>query len=176
MSPRPRRSVASRRSWSSSAERRPRGSPDEGQRASLIVGNNVLAQVPDLNDFVGGVKILLRDNGTATFEFPHLLRLLDEVQYDTIYHEHFSYFSLATIAEILSRARTRRSTTSEELSDARRLAARVRPARGRSAPDQRTPSRPCCSRARRQRGFARPSATSGSRRTSRSPSAPCSSS
>ena len=71
-------------------------------RASLIVGNNVLAQVPDLNDFLGGVKILLRDNGTATFEFPHLLRLLAEVQYDTIYHEHFSYFSLATLAEILS--------------------------------------------------------------------------
>jgi hypothetical protein len=75
---------------------------EEECRASLIVGNNVLAQVPDLNDFLGGVKILLRDNGTATFEFPHLLRLLAEVQYDTIYHEHFSYFSLATLAEILS--------------------------------------------------------------------------
>ena len=60
----------------------------------------MLAQVPDLNDFVAGVKILLRDDGTATFEFPHLLRLLDGLQYDTIYHEHFSYFSLATISEI----------------------------------------------------------------------------
>ena len=70
------------------------------KRASLVVANNVLAQVPDLNDFVAGVKILLRDDGTATFEFPHLLRLLEGVQYDTIYHEHFSYFSLATVAEI----------------------------------------------------------------------------
>ena len=73
----------------------------EGKRASLIVGNNVLAQVPDLHDFIGGAKVLLRDSGTATFEFPHLLRLLDELQYDTIYHEHFSYFSLGTLAEIL---------------------------------------------------------------------------
>ena len=73
---------------------------DEGKRASLIVGNNVLAQVPDLNDFVAGVQVLLRDDGTATFEFPHLLRLLDGLQYDTIYHEHFSYFSLGTTAEI----------------------------------------------------------------------------
>jgi hypothetical protein len=75
---------------------------EEERRASLIIGNNVLAQVPDLNDFLGGVKILLRDTGTGTFEFPHLLRLLDDVQYDTIYHEHFSYFSLATFAEILA--------------------------------------------------------------------------
>jgi hypothetical protein len=74
---------------------------DEGKRASLILGNNVLAQVPDLNDFVAGVQVLLRDDGTATFEFPHLLRLLDGLQYDTIYHEHFSYFSFATTAEIL---------------------------------------------------------------------------
>jgi hypothetical protein len=75
---------------------------EEGKRASLIVGNNVLAQVPDLNDFVAGVKILLRQGGTATFEFPHLLRLLDGLQYDTIYHEHFSYFSFTTICEILA--------------------------------------------------------------------------
>ena len=75
----------------------------EGKRATLVLGNNVLAQVPDLNDFVAGVKILLRDEGTATFEFPHLLRLVDELQYDTIYHEHFSYFSFATIGEILGR-------------------------------------------------------------------------
>jgi len=72
----------------------------EGRRASLVVGNNVLAQVPDLHDFVGGVQLLLREDGTATFEFPHLLRLLDDLQYDTIYHEHFSYFSLGTIVEI----------------------------------------------------------------------------
>jgi C-methyltransferase C-terminal domain/Putative zinc binding domain/Methyltransferase domain len=73
----------------------------QGRRASLVVGNNVLAQVPDLNDFVAGVRVVLRDEGTATFEFPHLLQLLDGLQYDTIYHEHFSYFSLGTIVEIL---------------------------------------------------------------------------
>jgi len=73
----------------------------EGKRASLVIGNNVLAQVPDLNDFVAGVGILLRDDGTATFEFPHLLHLLDRLEYDTIYHEHFSYFSFATIVQIL---------------------------------------------------------------------------
>jgi hypothetical protein len=69
-------------------------------RADLIAGNNVLAQVPDLNDFVAGAAILLAPGGTTTFEFPHLLRLMDEVQYDTIYHEHFSYFSLLTTIEI----------------------------------------------------------------------------
>ena len=74
---------------------------DDGRRATLVVGNNVLAQVPDLNDFVAGVKVLLRDDGAATFEFPHLLRLLEGLQYDTIYHEHFSYFSFAAILEIL---------------------------------------------------------------------------
>ena len=74
---------------------------DEGKRASLVIGNNVLAQVPDLNDFMAGVSILLRDDGTATFEFPHLLHLLDRLEYDTIYHEHFSYFSFATIVEIV---------------------------------------------------------------------------
>ena len=73
----------------------------DGKRASLIVGNNVLAQVPDLNDFVSGVKTLLRPDGTVTFEFPHLLSLIDGLLYDTIYHEHFSYFSFTTIVEIL---------------------------------------------------------------------------
>jgi hypothetical protein len=73
----------------------------EGRTASLVIGNNVLAQVPDLNDFVAGVSILLAPDGTATFEFPHLLRLLDGVQYDTIYHEHYSYFSLTTLDAIL---------------------------------------------------------------------------
>ncbi len=64
-----------------------------GQSADLIAGNNVLAQVPDLNDFVAGIKILLKPAGVVTIEFPHLMRLLDEGQYDTIYHEHFCYFS-----------------------------------------------------------------------------------
>jgi C-methyltransferase C-terminal domain/Putative zinc binding domain/Methyltransferase domain len=74
-----------------------------GQRADLVIGNNVLAQVPDLNDFVGGVSILLAPTGTATFEFPHLARLLEGLQYDTIYHEHFSYFSLASIRDVFGR-------------------------------------------------------------------------
>ncbi len=72
----------------------------EGRRADLVLGNNVLAQVPDINDFVGGVAVLLAPGGTATFEFPHLARLLEGLQYDTIYHEHFSYFSLTTIGKI----------------------------------------------------------------------------
>jgi SAM-dependent methyltransferase len=66
-------------------------------RADLIVGNNVLAQVPDLNDFVEGIRLLLKPKGVITLEFPHLLRLYRENQFDTIYHEHFSYFSLVTI-------------------------------------------------------------------------------
>src|SRR5262249_23614244 len=65
-----------------------------GKQADLIVGNNVLAQVPNLNDFVAAIKILLKPTGLVTLEFPHLERLMAEVQFDTIYHEHFSYFSL----------------------------------------------------------------------------------
>jgi SAM-dependent methyltransferase len=68
--------------------------------ADLIIGNNVLAQVPDLNDFVAGVAVALAPGGTATFEFPHLMKLFDENQFDTIYHEHFWYFSLLS-AELL---------------------------------------------------------------------------
>ena len=74
----------------------------EGRRADLVIGNNVLAQVPDLNDFVGGIKIILKPNGVATLEFPHLIRLLGENQYDTIYHEHFSYFSFITVEKIFA--------------------------------------------------------------------------
>ena len=72
----------------------------EGRRADLVLGANVLAQVPDINDFVGGVALLLAPGGTTTFEFPHLARLLEGLQYDTVYHEHFSYFSLASISAI----------------------------------------------------------------------------
>ncbi len=75
----------------------------EGLAADLIIGNNVLAQVPDLNDFVGGMKILLKPEGTITLEFPHVERLIAENQFDTIYHEHFSYFSLVTIAAMALR-------------------------------------------------------------------------
>jgi SAM-dependent methyltransferase len=75
----------------------------EGRLADLVIGNNVLAQAPDLHDFLGGVAILLAPGGTATFEFPHLARLVERLQYDTIYHEHFSYFSLASIEVLLGR-------------------------------------------------------------------------
>jgi len=75
----------------------------EGKRADLIIGNNVLAQVPDLNDFVGGMSILLKPEGVITLEFPHLQQLLSERQFDTIYHEHFSYFSLITIEHLAKR-------------------------------------------------------------------------
>jgi SAM-dependent methyltransferase len=74
----------------------------DGQAADLVIGNNVLAQVPDLNDFVGGIRIILKPGGVATLEFPHLERLMAENQYDTIYHEHFSYFSLITVEKIFA--------------------------------------------------------------------------
>ena len=77
----------------------------EGRTADLVLGNNVLAQVPDLNDFVEGLKILLKPHGVLTLEFPHLLRLIEHNEFDTIYHEHFSYFSLLTTARILGSAR-----------------------------------------------------------------------
>lgn len=68
----------------------------QGKRADLLIGNNVLAHVPDLNDFVEGFALLVADDGVITMEFPHLLRLIQQNQFDTIYHEHFSYFSLLT--------------------------------------------------------------------------------
>jgi hypothetical protein len=74
-----------------------------GKKADLLLGNNVLAQVPDLNDFVAGMKILLSPTGVITMEFPHLQRLLEENQFDTIYHEHFSYFSFVTAEKVFAR-------------------------------------------------------------------------
>jgi 2-polyprenyl-3-methyl-5-hydroxy-6-metoxy-1,4-benzoquinol methylase len=74
----------------------------EGRNADLLLGNNVLAQVPDLNDFVKGMKILLKPQGVITVEFPHLMRLMEENQFDTIYHEHFSYFSFTTTVKIFA--------------------------------------------------------------------------
>ncbi len=74
-----------------------------GQKADLIIGNNVLAQVPDINDFVAGMKALLKPEGVITLEFPHIEKLIEENQFDTIYHEHFSYFSLLTIEKMARR-------------------------------------------------------------------------
>jgi len=71
-----------------------------GTKADLLIGNNVLAQVPDLNGFVRAMQLLLRPDGIITMEFPHLMKLVDDCQFDTIYHEHFSYFSLLTVEQI----------------------------------------------------------------------------
>ena len=75
----------------------------QGRQADLVIANNVLAQVPDLNSFVAGIKLLLRPGGVVTVEFPHLLRLMEGNQFDTIYHEHFSYFSFGTARRIFAR-------------------------------------------------------------------------
>ena len=72
----------------------------QGRQANLMVANNVLAHVPDINDFVKGFSILLKSNGVATFEFPHILNLINNNQFDTIYHEHYSYLSLTSVRNI----------------------------------------------------------------------------
>jgi len=74
----------------------------KGKNADLIIGNNVLAHVPDINDFVSGLKTALKNNGVVTMEFPHLMRLIEENQFDTIYHEHFSYLSFHTVRRIFA--------------------------------------------------------------------------
>ena len=75
----------------------------EGRSADLIIANNVLAHVPDLNDFIAGIAQLLKPGGEATVEFPHLLHLIEQVEFDTIYHEHYSYFSLYALERVLAR-------------------------------------------------------------------------
>jgi len=79
----------------------------QGLQADLLIGNNVLAQVPDVNDFVAGMKLLLKPGGVLTMEFPHLMRLMQENQFDTIYHEHFSYCSFLTAERIFAAHRLR---------------------------------------------------------------------
>jgi hypothetical protein len=74
----------------------------QGKQPDLLLGNNVLAHVPDLNDFVAGMKILLKDSGVITMEFPHLMRLMEGNQFDTIYHEHFCYFSFMTVRQVFA--------------------------------------------------------------------------
>jgi len=73
---------------------------DEGRRADLLIGNNVYAHVPDIDDFTAGLREALKPGGVITLEFPHLLRLMEETQFDTVYHEHFSYLSLYSIQRI----------------------------------------------------------------------------
>jgi hypothetical protein len=72
-----------------------------GRQADLVAANNVLAHVPDINDFLQGVALVLKPGGVATFEFPHLLRLVQDAQFDTVYHEHYSYLSLTALVRIL---------------------------------------------------------------------------
>lgn len=74
----------------------------QGRQADLIIGNNVLAHVPTLNDFIAAMKIALKPGGSISLEFPHLMRLVDECQFDTIYHEHFSYFALLVVQRIFA--------------------------------------------------------------------------
>ena len=74
----------------------------EGRKADLVIGNNVYAHVPDINDFTAGLKAVLKPAGTITLEFPHLMRLIEQVQFDTVYHEHFSYLSLQTVCSIFA--------------------------------------------------------------------------
>ncbi len=76
----------------------------EGEAADLVVGNNVLAHVPELGDFIAGVRALLKPGGVVTMEFPHLLRLIEKVEFDTIYHEHLSYFSLIAVQRLFAEA------------------------------------------------------------------------
>lgn len=76
---------------------------ENGIQADLLLGNNVLAHVPDLNDFVAGMKIALKPDGVITMEFPHLQKLVEHCQYDTIYHEHFSYFSFITVEQVFAK-------------------------------------------------------------------------
>ena len=124
---------------SSSAARPPRRQAAEAA-ADLLIGNNVLAHVPDLNDFVAGMKILLKPGGVITMEFPHLLRLIDDNQFDTIYHEHFSYFSFLTVGAGVRGATVCGCSTSR---NCRPTAARCgSSARTRTTPQSPTPTGP----------------------------------
>jgi hypothetical protein len=77
---------------------------EQGNKADLIIGNNVYAHVPDINDFTLGLKAALKSGGTITLEFPHLMRLIELAQFDTVYHEHFSYLSLQTVRQIFTKS------------------------------------------------------------------------
>ncbi len=104
----------------------------EGRAADLTAANNVLAHVPDINDFVAGFALLLKPHGVATFEFPHLMRLVAECQFDTIYHEHFSYLSLTAVERIFERNGLALFDV-EEIAHPRRQPARVCAARRQRA-------------------------------------------
>ena len=75
----------------------------QGIKADLLIGNNVIAHVPDVNDFVSGMKMILNEKGIITMEFPHLTNIIEKNEFDTVYHEHYSYFSLNTIKKIFEK-------------------------------------------------------------------------
>ena len=114
--------------------------------ADLLLGNNVLAHVPDLNDFVAGMKILLAPGGVITMEFPHLMRLIEDNQWDTIYHEHFSYFSFLTASRVFE-AHGLRLFDVRGAAHARRLAAHLRRPRRRRRQAARPRPRASCASA-----------------------------
>ena len=99
-------------------------------KADLMLGNNVLAHVPDLNDFVAGIKLMLGPAGVLTMEFPHLQKLMEENQFDTIYHEHFSYFSFTTVAKSFRPSRHDAFRRRGRIAHAWRLAPHLRPPYG----------------------------------------------
>ena len=141
----------------------------ERGHADLVLGNNVLAQVPDINDFAAGVAALLAPDGTATFEFPHLAKLVEHLEYDTIYHEHFSYFSLHSIRAIFGAQGLDLVDVQELESHGGSLRVFLRHAEaGDSAVGGRGRA---CSRARTRRDCATPRRTRASRRACASRSA-----
>ncbi len=119
-------------------------------QADLVAANNVFAHVPDIRGFAAGLRALVKDTGTVTLEFPHLQRLIERRQYDTIYHEHFSYLSLLTASRALATAGLA-VVDVDELADPRRVAAGLRgPAAKRATPASPAPrSRPCSTPRRR---------------------------
>ena len=125
----------------------------ERGHADLVLGNNVLAQVPDINDFAAGVAALLAPDGTATFEFPHLAKLVEHLEYDTIYHEHFSYFSLHSIRAIFGEQGLDLVDVQELESHGGSLRVFLRHGRGRRQP---VGGRGRRARARGRAGTARP--------------------
>ncbi len=116
-------------------------------RADLVAANNVLAHVPDLPGFVAGFFEILQPEGVATFEFPHLLNLIRLVQFDTIYHEHFSYLSLLVVERVLGRRRPA-GVRCRAVADAWRVTTRVLLSRRRGAPDAAAPAANACARGR----------------------------
>ena len=113
----------------------------DGQLADLVLGNNVLAQVPDLNDFVAGIPHILKPDGTVTIEFPHVMRLIEENQFDTIYHEHFCYFSLTSAEAIFARHGMTIFDVEELWTHGGSLRIYARPRRRRQSPGERAGAR-----------------------------------